>query len=124
MRFARTALGSAKAFLSPSSQAPPPATLKSVSRMRIRSVQAHLLSYPLPEPLKLSHYGGERTIVKRDAMLIRVETEDGLTGYGPAPGTEHARNTDANNAQTVMRAPPYREHVLRRWRSWSVSSPY
>jgi L-alanine-DL-glutamate epimerase-like enolase superfamily enzyme len=60
--------------------------------MRIRSVQAHLLSYPLPEPLKLTYYGGERTIVKRDAMFIRVETGNGLIGYGPAPGTEQARN--------------------------------
>ena len=37
--------------------------------MRIRSVQAHLLSYPLPEPMKVNHHGGEQTIVKRDAML-------------------------------------------------------
>jgi L-alanine-DL-glutamate epimerase-like enolase superfamily enzyme len=60
--------------------------------MRIRSVQAHLLSYPLPEPLKLNYHGGERTIVKRDAMLIRVEADQGLIGYGPAPGTEPAKN--------------------------------
>ena len=60
--------------------------------MRIRSVQAHLLSYPLPEPLKLTYPGGERTIVKRDAMLIRVESGHGLAGYGPAPATEEARD--------------------------------
>ena len=59
--------------------------------MRIRSVQAHLLSYRLPEPLQLTYYGGRRTIVKRDAMLVRIETDDGLTGYGPAQGTEASK---------------------------------
>jgi len=56
--------------------------------MKITSVQAFLLSYPLLEPLKLEFHGGERTIVKRDAMLIRVGTDKGLTGYAPGPGSE------------------------------------
>ncbi len=60
--------------------------------MRIRSIQAHLLSYPLPDPLKVTHHGGERTIVKRDAMLIRVEADNGLIGYGPAPGAKAAKD--------------------------------
>src|ERR1700693_1448294 len=64
---------------------------KSRAFMRISSVQAHLLSYPLPEPLKLTHYGGERTIVKRDAMLLRVEADNGLIGYAPGEGTEKAK---------------------------------
>jgi L-alanine-DL-glutamate epimerase-like enolase superfamily enzyme len=64
--------------------------------MRIRSVQAHLLSYPLPDPLKVSHLGGEMTIVKRDAMFIRAEADDGLVGYGPAPATERAKNAVDN----------------------------
>lgn len=56
--------------------------------MRISRVQAFLLSYPLTDPLKLRYYGGERTILKRDAMLIRIETDCGLTGYAPGQGTE------------------------------------
>jgi L-alanine-DL-glutamate epimerase-like enolase superfamily enzyme len=60
--------------------------------MRIRSVRPYLLSYPLPEPLTLTYPGGERTIVKRDAMFIRVEADHGLIGYGPAPGTERAKS--------------------------------
>jgi len=59
--------------------------------MKISSVQPFLLSYPLPEPLKLRYYGGERTITKRDAMLIRVQTTDGLTGYAPGQGSERAK---------------------------------
>jgi L-alanine-DL-glutamate epimerase-like enolase superfamily enzyme len=61
--------------------------------MRISSVQAHLLSYPLPKPLRLSYHGGERTILKRDAMLIRVETDNGLVGYAPGQGSEHAKQS-------------------------------
>src|SRR6266404_3060765 len=59
--------------------------------MKILRVEAHLLSYPLPEPLKLYYYGGERTILKRDAMLIRVLTDNGLVGYAPGEGSEKAK---------------------------------
>lgn len=57
--------------------------------MKIRSVQAFLLSYAFPEPVKLSYYGGVRTIVKRDAMLVRVETQSGFVGYAPGAASEH-----------------------------------
>lgn len=60
--------------------------------MKIVSVRSHLLSYPLPEPLKLRYHGGHRTVLKRDAMLIRVETENGLVGYAPGEGSEKARD--------------------------------
>ena len=59
--------------------------------MRITSVQSHLLSFPLPAPIRLTYYGGERTIVKRDAMLIRVEADNGLVGYAPGEGSEKAK---------------------------------
>src|SRR5258708_20306857 len=58
--------------------------------MKISSVHSFLLSYPFREPLKLPFYGGERTILKRDAMLIRIDTDNGLTGYAPGPGSERA----------------------------------
>lgn len=56
--------------------------------MKISSVRSYLLSYPFPEPLRLTYFGGERTIVKRDAMLIRVEADNGLVGYAPGQGSE------------------------------------
>lgn len=59
--------------------------------MRITSVRSFLLSYPLPEPLKLSYYGGERTILKRDAALIRIETDQGLVGYAPGQASEKSQ---------------------------------
>ncbi len=55
--------------------------------MKIARVDSFLLSYPMPEPVVLPYYGGVRTIVKRDAMLIRVQAENGLVGYGPGQGS-------------------------------------
>jgi len=58
--------------------------------MKISRVDALLMSCALPEPLKLPFYGGTRTILKRDAMLIRVTTDTGLRGYAPGPAHETA----------------------------------
>jgi L-alanine-DL-glutamate epimerase-like enolase superfamily enzyme len=58
--------------------------------MRITAVRSFLMSYPLAEPLKMRFHGGERTVLKRDAMLIRVETDNGLVGYAPGQGSEKA----------------------------------
>src|SRR5438309_5018515 len=60
--------------------------------MKITEVRAFLMSCPLPEPMKMPFHGGERTIVKRDAMLIRVKTDTGLIGYAPGPAHERAAN--------------------------------
>ena len=59
--------------------------------MKITNVESLLMSYVFPEPLKLKFWGGERTILKRDAMLVRISTDGGLTGYGPGPASEQAR---------------------------------
>lgn len=56
--------------------------------MKIVSVRSILLSFPFPKPLNLTYYGGERQIVKRDAMVVRVEADNGLVGYGPGAASE------------------------------------
>jgi L-alanine-DL-glutamate epimerase-like enolase superfamily enzyme len=58
--------------------------------MKIGKVEPLLMSCPLQEPLLLPFHGGERTILKRDAMLIRVTTDTGLRGYAPGPAHEEA----------------------------------
>src|SRR5579872_1440146 len=58
--------------------------------MKITSVRSYLLSYPFQEPIVLRFSGGERTILKRDALFIRVGTDKGLVGYAPGPGSERA----------------------------------
>ncbi|MCX8038359.1 MAG: mandelate racemase/muconate lactonizing enzyme family protein [Candidatus Sumerlaeia bacterium] len=58
--------------------------------MKITRVESFLMSCPLDPPLKLLFWGGERTILKRDALLIRVVMDNGLTGYAPGPAHERA----------------------------------
>jgi len=58
--------------------------------MKITRVEAFLMSCPLPEPLRLPFWGGERTILKRDAMLICVTADNGLHGYAPGPAHQRA----------------------------------
>jgi len=58
--------------------------------VKISKVEAILMSCPLPEPLLLPFWGGQRTILKRDAMLIRVTADNGLVGFAPGPAHERA----------------------------------
>lgn len=60
--------------------------------MKITDVRAILLSCPLPQPLKLPFFGGLRTILKRDAMLVRIDTDKGLKGFAPGPAHQAAAN--------------------------------
>lgn len=39
----------------------------------------------MPEEIALPFWGGIRTIVKRDAMLIKITADNGLIGYAPGP---------------------------------------
>ncbi len=63
--------------------------LASWHRMKITKVEGLLMSCPFDTPLELPFHGGLRTILKRDAMLIRLSTDAGITGF--APGPAHVR---------------------------------
>jgi L-alanine-DL-glutamate epimerase-like enolase superfamily enzyme len=58
--------------------------------MRITGVESFLMSYALPEPLRLPFWGGVRTILKRDALYVRITTDTGLRGFAPGPAHERA----------------------------------
>src|SRR5262245_14216719 len=58
--------------------------------MKITDVQAILMSDPLPQPMVMPFFNGQRTILKRDAMLIRVLTDTDLVGYASGPAHERA----------------------------------
>ncbi|HEU4423315.1 MAG TPA: mandelate racemase/muconate lactonizing enzyme family protein [Pilimelia sp.] len=56
--------------------------------MRITKVDAFLLSSPLPEPMRMTYHGGERTVIKRDALLVRATADNGLCGWAPGVADE------------------------------------
>jgi L-alanine-DL-glutamate epimerase-like enolase superfamily enzyme len=58
--------------------------------MKISNVEAFLMSYAMPEKIELPFWGGVRTILKRDAMLIKVTADNGLIGYAPGPAFSRA----------------------------------
>jgi len=66
--------------------------------LKITRVESNLCSYQMPEPIRLKFWAGRRTILKRDAMLIRITTDSGLTGYAPGPAHERA---DREIKQTI-----------------------
>ena len=71
----------------------------------------------MPEPLRLPFWGGERTILKRDAMFIRVTTDTGLRGYSPGPAHERA----AEEIREVI-GPFLQGQDPRRWRELNFQS--
>jgi L-alanine-DL-glutamate epimerase-like enolase superfamily enzyme len=64
--------------------------------MKITRVQSYLMSYPFEKPIRLPFFGGERTLIKRDAMVVKVETDSGLKGWAPAEASEKARRAIAD----------------------------
>ena len=77
--------------------------------MRITDVDAILLSCPLQEPLKLPFYGGLRTIIKRDAMIVRIVTDMGRKGFAPGPAHEAAaREINGKIRQSLIGRDPMR----------------
>lgn len=68
--------------------------------MKITEVEGFLMSCPMPEEIALPFWGGIRTITKRDAMLIKVTADNGLSGYAPGPAFTRAQE----EINTVIRA--------------------
>ncbi len=84
--------------------------------MKIKRAEAFLMSFPMPEPVRLPFRGGERTVLKRDAMLIRLTTDTGLRGYAPGPAHERA----AREVRDVV-GPFLEGKDPRRWRAFGFS---
>ncbi len=81
--------------------------------MKITRVESFLLSCPLPQPMRLPFRNGERTILKRDAMYVRVQTDSGLRGYAPGPADARAHEV----IRTEI-APFLEGRDPRRWRDF------
>ena len=48
----------------------------------ITGVFAYITSYKLKKPVKLDFVGGVRTIIKRDALIIKITTNSEIIGWG------------------------------------------
>jgi L-alanine-DL-glutamate epimerase-like enolase superfamily enzyme len=70
--------------------------------MKISNVEAFLMSYAMPEKIELPFWGGVRTILKRDAMLIKVTADNGLTGYAPGPAFSRANDEISGVIRTFL----------------------
>ena len=60
------------------------------------------MSYPMPEEVVLPFWGGIRTISKRDAMLIKVTADNGLSGYAPGPAFSRAHDEINNEIRSFL----------------------
>ncbi|HEX5170370.1 MAG TPA: mandelate racemase/muconate lactonizing enzyme family protein [Cyclobacteriaceae bacterium] len=85
--------------------------------MKITNVEGLLMSYPMPRKIELPFWGGVRTILKRDAMLIKVTTDAGLVGYAPGPAFERA----AEEIDTIIKNFLLGKDPLK-WRSFNFSA--
>lgn len=66
--------------------------------MRITGIKAHLLTHELDEPFEMLFTHGKRTVFKRDAMIIEVRTDEGVTGWGSGdPGDMGNRKWSPSN---------------------------
>lgn len=70
--------------------------------MKLTEIQPILLSYAMPEPIVLPFYGGVRTILKRDAMIIRIKADNGLEGFAPGPAHEEGAKRIKNQISDFL----------------------
>ena len=86
--------------------------------MRITKVEGLLMSCPFETPIPLPFYGGLRTILKRDAMLIRVSTDVGIKGFAPGPAhVRAAREIDGTIGPFLEGRDP------TKWREFGFRAP-
>jgi L-alanine-DL-glutamate epimerase-like enolase superfamily enzyme len=58
--------------------------------MNLAAVRAHALSSPIDPPQEREFHGGVRRLLKRDAVVVELETADGLVGVAPAGASSSA----------------------------------
>ena len=81
--------------------------------MKIIEIRGFNLSFPLAEPM-----GNALNVFrKRDALLIQIRTDSGLSGWGEAGNSPHAAG--AFNPRPVGRAHP-RQVARRVWPPLSI----
>ncbi len=83
--------------------------------MKVADLQAYLLSSPLPEPLAVQTAGGEIRWRKKDCLLVRIQTDQGQTGFAAGPASANlAQLINRNLKPAVVNLDPTKLDSLRK----------
>jgi len=83
--------------------------------MKVTDLQAYLLSAPLTEPFRTRIAIGEWVCYKQDCLIVRVHTDDGLSGYAGGPASANlAQLINRNLKSAVVNIDPVKIETLRK----------
>ncbi len=83
--------------------------------MKVTELQAYLLSAPLAEPFRTRIAIGEWVCYKQDCLVVRVHTDQGLSGYAAGPASANlAQLINRNLKSAVVNIDPVKIETLRK----------
>jgi len=83
--------------------------------MKVTDLQAYLLSAPLAEPIRTRIAIGEWICYKQDCLVVRIYTDQGLSGYAAGPPSANlAQLINRNLKSAVVNIDPVKIETLRK----------
>ena len=83
--------------------------------MKVTDLQAYLLSAPLAEPVRTRIAIGEWVCYKQDCLVVRIHTDQGLSGYAAGPPSANlAQLINRNLKSAVVNIDPVKIETLRK----------
>ena len=83
--------------------------------MKVTDLQAYLLSAPLAEPIRTRIAIGEWVCYKQDCLVVRIHTDQGLSGYAAGPPSANlAQLINRNLKSAVVNIDPVKIETLRK----------
>jgi L-alanine-DL-glutamate epimerase-like enolase superfamily enzyme len=83
--------------------------------MKVTDLQAYLLSAPLAEPIRTQIVIGDWICYKQDCLVVRIHTDQGLSGYASGPPSANlAQLINRNLKSAVVNIDPVKIETLRK----------
>jgi D-galactarolactone cycloisomerase len=83
--------------------------------MKVTDLQAYLLSAPLAEPIRTRIAVGDWVCYKQDCLVVRIHTDQGLSGYAAGPPSPNfAQLINRNLKSAVVNIDPVKIETLRK----------
>ena len=83
--------------------------------MKVTDLQAYLLSAPLAEPVRTRIAIGDWVCYKQDCLVVRIHTDQGLSGYAAGPPSANlAQLINRNLKSAVVNIDPVKIETLRK----------